>query len=111
MSVSTTTAVLDENYFKDGCTCLKTLSKADQRLEVDETPNSSVKVDSGMNESLSQNAAVVDDEKRKVLDSLPRYIQILLEFIGIHDDEIMGSCKIDVEFFSQLNGAAERLHR
>lgn len=120
MSVSTTTVKKLAENRKDGCTCLKKLSKAavfvdaDHRLEVDEAQNSQVKVSSLSlsNESLSQNSTDDDGEKekRKVLDTLPRYIQILLKFIGIHNDEIMRNCKIEKEFLSQLNEAAIKLH-
>lgn len=122
MSVSTTTAEMKENRRDDGCTCpnKKLLSRvADLRLEEDDGgQNSSVKNREKLSpinsESFSAPKAPVNDgteRKRKVLDSLPRYIQILLEFIGIHDDQILRLCKINDELISQLNEAALRLHQ
>lgn len=92
---------------------------ADPRLEeCDGGQNSSVenqeKVSPINSESFSDPQASIDDEterKRKVLDSLPSYIQILLEFIGIHDDDILILCKFNDELVSQLNEAAQRLHQ
>lgn len=125
MSVSTTTADMAKNREDDGCTCLnKSLSRAaDLRLEEDIVgQNSAVKnvrekLSPINNESFSapklQTTSVTDgnESERKVLDSLPRYIQILLEFIGIQSDEILKLCKINDELVSQLNEAAKRLHQ
>lgn len=125
MSVSTTQAdTVKENRKDDGCTCLNKSSTSDAacsdlRLEEDVDGQNSVVENRGeTRESCStpKSAAAADGNsgdatKRKVLDTLPRYIQILLDFVGVHSDAILLACKINDELIGQLNAAAARLHQ